>query len=108
MSNPYYWYFRMMRRYPQPPFQPPTPWAPQPYQQQTQHTGLPPVQPPVPAHYPLTPGPLPPAPIPPEEELRMLEAYKRLLEEDLRELEEELKSVEERIKELKRTLGMQG
>ena len=34
----------------------------------------------------------------PEEELRMLEEYKR-------ELEEELRGVEERIKELKRMLG---
>jgi len=56
-------------------------------------------------YQPMQPAPYygpPPPPIPPEQELEMLERYKRDLEEDLKDLQEELKSVEERIKELKR------
>jgi len=51
------------------------------------------------------PPPYPPYPPSPEDELRMLEEYKRDLEEDLKELEEELKSVEARIEELRKSLG---
>ena len=47
------------------------------------------------------PGPMYP-PISPEEELKMLEEYKRGLEMDLRDIEDELKSVEARIEELKK------
>lgn len=52
-------------------------------------------------HYPPQPGPMYP-PISPEDELKMLEEYKRDLEMDLRDIEDELKSVEARIEELKR------
>ncbi len=44
-------------------------------------------------------------PLSPEEELEMLEDYKRALEEELREIEEELRGVEARIKELREMLG---
>lgn len=54
--------------------------------------------------YPL----MPPPPMTPEEELAMLEDYRKALEEDLRELEEELKSVEERIRGLREALRKQG
>lgn len=49
----------------------------------------------------------PPPPPTPEEELRMLEEYKRELEQDLKELQEELRMVEERIKELKQLIKEQ-
>lgn len=54
---------------------------------------------------PYFPPPAPPYPGTPEEELEMLEEYKRVLEEDLRDIQEELEGVNERIKELKKTLG---
>jgi|GEM_PF-1923061 len=53
-----------------------------------------------PAPYPYPYGP--PAPQSPEEELAVLEEYKKELEASLRDLQDELKSVEERIEELKR------
>jgi len=51
---------------------------------------------------------MPPPPLAPEEELAMLEDYKRALEEDLKALQDELKSVEERISELKELLKTRG
>ena len=68
--------------------------------------------------YPPPPPPwwapwIPPYPWPPlgyrpplslEEEIAMLEDYKRILEEELREIQEELRGVEARIKELKELL----
>ena len=61
-------------------------------------------------YYPSYPAPYysyPPAPYVtnPEEELHMLEDYKRELEEELRGIQEELKGVEGRIAELKKILG---
>ena len=58
------------------------------------------------AYWPYPPVPywMPPPPMTPEQELAMLEDYKKALEEDIKDLEEELKSVEQRIKELKEML----
>ncbi len=60
----------------------------------------------MPAPY-YAPMPVPP-PMTPEQELAMLEEYKRALEEDLKDLQEELKSVEQRIKELREALERGG
>ena len=83
-------------------------WYQQPYRSRSEgeETPPPPAQwppyPPSPWYPPVIPPYpyYPPPPPTPEDELRMLEAYKR-------ELEEELKSVEERIKELKKLLERQ-
>ena len=61
-----------------------------------------------PSWYGWSPQPYPPYPYPayppisPEEELRMLEEYKKNLEDELKDIEEELKGVEARIEELRR------
>jgi len=52
------------------------------------------------------PGWMPPPT--PEDELAMLEEYKKMLEEDLKELQEELKGVEDRITELKQIISSGG
>jgi hypothetical protein len=52
-------------------------------------------------HYPPYPYPAYP-PINPEDELKMLEEYKKNLEDELKDIEEELKGVEARIEELRR------
>ncbi len=102
----YYWWLRFLRRYPTLLLTP----SPQPYQL---------LQPFLQNHLSSTnnidehgkPGlifnrnlhVLPPIPPPqtPEDELKLLEGYKKLLEEDLAEIQRELIRVEERIKELK-------
>lgn len=50
---------------------------------------------------------VPPIPPPrtPEEELKLLEGYKKLLEEELTEIQHELMHVDNRIKELKKIIG---
>jgi len=57
--------------------------------------------------YPPSP-PLYPPPLTPEEELAMLEDYKKVLEEDLKEIQEEIQSIEKRINELREYLRKQG
>lgn len=57
---------------------------------------------------PYLPYPYPASPyIPmnPEDELKMLEEYKKDLEEELIDLQEELKGVEARISELRKIIG---
>lgn len=54
---------------------------------------------------PYPPPFYPPIPPSPEDELRMLEEYKRELERELEYLKEELEGVKARIEELRKMLG---